>query len=387
LNQYNDVWAEIDLRSFSHNIHQFKSILSSSTRLMAVLKANAYGHGLAEVSGRVLADGADVLGVARINEAIGIREAGFDAPILIFGPTPPDLAGKLVDYDLTQSIWSYEMARLLSETAGPGSHKIKAHLKVDTGMGRLGILPCDLAQGVDGFEISAQAIEEVALIKKLPGIDLEGIYTHFATADAADKTPAFRQFEIFMRLLEKLKKSGIEFEMRHAANSAAIIDMPETHLDMVRLGISLYGYYPSSEVDADKVGILPVMTLKSRIIHLKKVKPGFCVSYGATWKASSPTMIATVSIGYGDGYSRLLSSKSKMLVRGRLAPVVGRICMDQTMLDVGEIPDAEVGDEVVVFGPHDTLPIGADSVANYINTISYEVLTGISGRVPRIYIR
>ena len=382
-----DVWAEIDLRSFSHNIRQFKNILCPSARLMAVLKANAYGHGLLEVAGRVLEAGAQVLGVARISEAIAIRRAGFDAPILIFGHTPPELAGKLIDYNLTQSIWSYEMARSLSEALPPGGWKIKAHLKVDTGMGRLGMVPCDLGRSTDDPEISAQVIGDVALIKRLPGIELEGVYTHFATADAADKTYAVRQFEIFNRFLEKVKKQGIEFEICHAANSAAIIDMPQTHLDMVRLGISLYGYAPSEFVDADKVGILPVMTLKSRIIHLKKVNAGFCVSYGRTWKATSPTVIATVSIGYGDGYSRLLSSKAKMLVRGRLAPVAGRVCMDQTMLDVGQIPDVAVGDEVVVFGPHKTLPIGADRIAEHINTISYEVLTQISDRVPRVYIR
>lgn len=382
-----DVWAEIDLRSFSHNIRQFKNILHPSARLMAVLKANAYGHGLLEVAGRVLEAGAQVLGVARISEAIAIRRAGFDAPVLIFGHTAPELAGKLIEYDLTQSLWSYEMARSLSDAVPPGGRKIKTHLKIDTGMGRLGMMPCDLGQSSDDPEISEQVVDDVTLIKRLPGIELEGVYTHFATADAADKTPAVRQFAIFNRFLEKVKKQGIEFEIRHAANSAAIIDMPQTHLDMVRLGISLYGYAPSEYVDAGKVGILPAMTLKSRIIHLKKVNAGFCVSYGRTWQAAAPTVIATVSLGYGDGYSRLLSSKAKMLVRGRLAPVAGRVCMDQTMLDVGQIPDVAVGDEVVVFGPHKTLPIGADRIAEHINTISYEVLTGISDRVPRVYIR
>lgn len=382
-----DVWSEIDLRSFSHNIRQFKNILRPSARLMAVLKANAYGHGLLEVAGRVLKDGAQVLGVARISEAIAIRRAGFDAPVLIFGHTPPELAGKLIEYNLTQTLWSYEMARSLSEAVPPGGRKIKIHLKIDTGMGRLGMLPCDLGRTSGYPEISQHAVDDVILIKKLPGIKLEGVYTHFATADAPDKTQAIRQFEIFNRFLEKVKKRGIEFEIRHAANSAAIIDMPQTHLDMVRLGISLYGYSPSGFVDADKLGILPVMTLKSRIIHLKKVNAGFCVSYGRTWQATAPTKIATVSIGYGDGYSRLLSSKGKMLVRGRLAPVAGRVCMDQTMLDVGQIPDVEVGDEVVVFGPHKILPIGADRMAKHINTISYEVLTQISDRVPRVYIR
>ena len=382
-----DVWAEIDLRSISHNIKQIKSLLSPSTRLMAVVKANAYGHGILEVAGRVLSDGAEALGVARIGEAIRIREAGFDAPILIFGHTPPEMAGALIDYNLTQTFWSYQTARLLSDAVLSMNRKIKAHLKVDTGMGRLGILSCDLCQPIENIDIPDHVVKEVESIKRLPGIDLEGIYTHFATADATDKTFARQQYEIFNQLLGQLKKQGIEFKTRHVANSAAIIDMPETHLDMVRAGISLYGYYPSENVDLNKINILPAMTLKSRIIHLKKVNSGFYVSYGATEKTSQSTVIATVSIGYADGYSRLLSSKGKMLVRNRLSPVIGRICMDQTMLDVGEIPDVAMGDEVVVFGPHENLPVGANYIASKINTISYEILTGVSGRVPRVYTR
>lgn len=354
---------------------------------MAVVKANAYGHGILEVAGQVISAGAHVLGVARINEAIQLREFGLDVPILIFGHTPPEMAGALIDYHLTQTFWSYQTARLLSDAAQSMNQKIKAHLKVDTGMGRLGVVPCDLCRTPESPYISDHAVKEVELIKRLPGIDLEGIYTHFATADAADKTLALRQFDIFNQFLGHLKKQGIEFKTRHAANSAAIIDMPETHLDMVRAGISVYGYYPSGSVYSNKIDILPAMTLKSRIIHLKEVNSGFAVSYGATEKTFRPTVIATVSIGYADGYRRLLSSKGKMLVCNRLAPVIGRICMDQTMLDVGEIPDVAMGDEVVVFGPHEKLSIGADNIAKHINTISYEVLTGVSDRVSRVYIR
>ncbi len=382
-----DVWAEIDLRSISHNIKQIKSLLNPASGLMAVLKANAYGHGILEVAGRVLSDGADALGVARIREAIRIREAGFDAPILIFGATPPEMAGTLIEYDLTQSVWAYEAARLFSDAAKTLKRKIKVHVKVDTGMGRLGIVPCDLCQPFKKIAIADGAIREISAIKRLPGIDLEGIYTHFATADAADKSMAVRQFEVFTEFLAQLKKQGIEFKVRHAANSAAIIDMPDTHLDMVRAGITVYGYYPSDSVDMNKIRIIPAMTLKSRIIHLKEVNSGFAVSYGAAAETSRPTVIATVSIGYADGYNRLLSSKGRMLVRGCLAPVIGRICMDQTMLDVGKIPGVALGDEVVVFGPHEQFPIGADHISKAINTLSYEILTGVSDRVPRVFIR
>ena len=381
-----DVWAEIDLQAVSHNFKNIRRIVKPQSGVMAVLKANAYGHGLVEVAGRVLADGADMLGVARIDEAIKIREAGFDAPVLIFGHTPPGLAPALVAYDLTQSIWSCDMARALAD-AVPGGRRLNVHVKIDTGMGRLGWVPCHPQKTTNHPEISESVIRDICSIKKLPAIDLQGIYTHFATADAPDKAFADRQFSIFHHLLDALEQQGVEFKIRHAANSAAIIDMPHTHLDMVRLGIALYGYYPSEFVDAGKAALRPVMTLKSRIIHLKKVPAGFTVSYGGVWKASSPTVIATVALGYGDGYSRLLSSKAKMLVRGRLAPVAGRVCMDQTMLDVGEIPDVAVGDEVMVFGAHPTLPVGADSIAKQINTIIYEIVTGVSSRVPRVYVR
>jgi alanine racemase len=380
-----DVWAEIDLRSISHNIKQIKNILNPGSRLMVAVKANAYGHGLLEIAGHAAAEGVDALGVARFSEAVQIRESGIDTPILIFGHTPPVLAEKLVDYDLIQTIWSYQTACFFSEKAQSVKKKIKAHLNVDTGMGRLGMLPGDISSADKTGHISKKSLDEVESIKRLPGIYLEGIYTHFATADHADKTMAHRQFEIFIDFVNHLKKRGIDFNVRHAANSAAIIDMPDTHLDMVRAGISIYGHFPSDDVNKKKIMLKPVMTLKSKIIHLKKVAAGFKISYGATAETRRPTTIATVPIGYGDGYSRLLSSKGKMIVRGHPAPVVGRICMDQTMLDVGDIPDVQLGDEVVVFGCQGDLSISANEIAKDINTISYEVLSVISQRVHREY--
>jgi alanine racemase len=215
---------------------------------------------------------------------------------------------------------------------------------------------------------------------------VEGIYTHFASADESDKTSASRQFKIFSEFLARLKQKGIEFKIRHAANSAAIIDMPETHLDMARAGIAIYGYYPSRSVNTRKIRLRPALTLKSRIIHLKTVGAGFKVSYGGTEETAHPTTIATVSVGYADGYSRRLSSKGKMMIAGSLAPVVGRVCMDQTMLDVGHLPDVRVGDEVVVLGSQESSPIAGDEIAKLLNTISYEILTGISHRVARIYL-
>jgi len=382
-----DVWAEIDLKAISHNVSEMKRILSKNTRLMAVVKANAYGHGVLEVAGQALFSGADALGVARISEAIQIRKGGIDAPILIFGHTPQALAVSLIDYDLTQAIWSYETAVTLSDIARSCNAKIKTHINIDTGMGRLGVMPCDLTRPSDPVYILKEAVNLVEAVCRLPGIDVEGVYTHFASADEADKTAAIRQFKIFSEFLARLKQKGIEFKIRHAANSAAIIDMPETHLDMARAGIAIYGYYPSGSVNSRKISLRPALTLKSRIIHLKTVGAGFKVSYGGTEETAHPTTIATVSVGYADGYSRRLSSKGKMMIAGRLATVIGRVCMDQTMLNVGPLPDVRVGDEVVVLGSRENSPIAVDEIAKLLNTISYEILTGISHRVVRIYRR
>ncbi|MCU0597657.1 MAG: alanine racemase [Desulfobacterales bacterium] len=380
-----NVWAEIDLAAVSHNVGQLKKLLRPECLLMAVVKANAYGHGMIEVSGRALKEGADFLGVARISEAIRLREGYIDAPVLIFGYTDPEYAATLINYDLTQTVYAFEHAKRLSDMARQLGGKIKIHLKVDTGMGRLGILPCELNPPEFQGKFLGSAIREVEMIARLPGIKLEGIYTHFATADHPDKTFALRQFELFDLFIAEIKKCGIEIKIKHAANSAAIIEMPQTHMDMVRAGISVYGIYPSDSTDRTKISLKPVMALKSRVIHVKRVNAGFSVSYGAAARTGRPTAIATVAIGYADGFNRQLSSAGRMLVNGASAPVIGRVCMDQTMIDVGDAREALVGDEVVVIGTQGVQSIGVDEIAHKIHTISYEVLTGVSDRVQRIY--
>ena len=380
------VWAEIDLTAIAHNVNALKRATHPEARLMAVVKANAYGHGYREVAAKALECGVEILGVARVDEAVKLRESGFDVPILIFGITPPCHAETLLKYDLTQTVSSLEGAQVLSDIAAQSGKKIRTHLKVDTGMGRLGIQPDGRRYDANRFEIDESAIKEVESIVRLTGLELEGIYTHFATADSSDKSYADRQFEIFMVFLDALNRSGIHFSVRHAANSAGIIDLPDTHLDMVRAGIALYGLYPSAEVDKNRIALKPAMALKTRIAHLKKVPAGFKISYGITYETKKPTTIATVSVGYADGYSRLLSSRGNMLVCGRKAPVVGRVCMDQTMLDVGHIPEANLDEEVVVFGTQGDQTITADEVAESSGTINYEVVSSITERVPRVYI-
>jgi len=377
-------WAEVDLEAISHNVRKLRRITDPGAYLMAVVKANAYGHGVIEVTRKVLENGADSLGVARIEEGIELRKAGVKESVLIFGYTSPELAHKLIGFDLTQTVWSYTTARALSDIA-VSSNKIKVHLKVDTGMGRLGLLPDCRRPPVTEQNLIGNAIREVESISSLSGIELEGVYTHFATADSSDKTYAGKQFEIFVDFLNELRRAGMNPPLCHAANSAAIIDMPETHLDMVRAGIAIYGLYPSDEVNKRRIVLKPAMTLKSKIVHLKKVPPGFKVSYGSTYKTPKPTTIASIPVGYADGFNRLLSSRGHMLVRGRRAPIVGRVCMDQTMLDVGHIPDVNLEDEVVIFGRQKDESITVDEIAASLNTINYEIVSALTARVPIIY--
>ncbi len=370
------MYAEINLNAISHNVRELRRLTHPKARLMAVVKADAYGHGAVRISQQALQNGAELLGVARIREGIHLREAGFDVPILIFGYTPPDLGKKLIEFSLTQSVYSYKSAELLSDIASSSGHKIKIHIKTDTGMGRVGLLLTNP---------HSSPIHEVESIAKLPGIELEGIFTHFAKSDYSDKSFTKRQLEIFTDFIYKLRIRGIDIPIKHAANSAAIIEMPETHLDMVRAGISLYGLYPSEEVDKNLIALKPAMELKSKVVYLKKVPAGFRVSYGCTYETGKPSVIATVDIGYADGLNRRLSSHGYMLVHGYRSPIVGRICMDLTMLDVGHIPDVCIGDEAVIFGRQGDSEITVDEIASMLDTINYEVVSGIADRVPRIY--
>jgi alanine racemase len=380
------VKAEIDLKAIAHNIKELRRITRSSARLMAVVKANGYGHGAIEVAQSAIKNGADVLGVARLEEGIQLRKAGIEAPILIFGFTHPDLAAALLEYDLTQTVYTLASARAFSQTAASHRKKIKIHLKVDTGMGRLGLLPRNF-QLDNSVAINANAIEEALAIAGLKGLELEGIYTHFATADSADKSYAENQLDLFMNYLNRLRQAGLEPPVRHAANSAAAIDMPHSHLDLVRPGIAIYGLFPSDEVNKKHVSLKPAMSLKAKIIHLKEVPAGFKVSYGITHETRQATTIATIPIGYADGLNRLLSSRGQMLVHGQRAPIIGRVCMDLTMLDVGHIDSVQMGDEVVIFGQQDNDSITVDEIASTLNTINYEIVSTITARVQRIHLK
>jgi alanine racemase len=374
--------AVIDLDAVAANVRALRAITTPRSRMMAVVKADAYGHGCTQVSRTALENGADCLAVARIEEGMGIRKAGIQAPVLIFGHIPDADLPDLFEYDLTPTVYSLPVAESISKVAGKKGKKIPVHVKVDTGMGRLGLYPDSPA--ASRIDATTSLILKTS---KLPGLHLEGIYTHFATADQADQRFARAQLEIFLGILGQIEKEGLDIPIRHAANSGAIINLPESHLDMVRPGIALYGLNPSKEVGTGRTSLSPAMTLETKIIHLKKVPAGFPVSYGCTHTTTAPTVIATVPVGYADGYSRSLSNRGHMLVRGRKVPVVGRVCMDLTLLDVGDIPEVALGDEVVVFGRQGDAEISADHLADILDTINYEIVTSVSHRVPRVYDR
>ncbi len=379
-------WAEIDLNAYAHNIQELKRITRPPARLMAVVKANAYGHGAVEISRRALQNGAGYLGVARINEAVALRKAGLSAPILILGYSPPALAETLTEYELTQTVYHFRTAQALSDRARRTGRKIKIHIKVDSGMGRLGFVLPSSDMDITNEQSDDNCLKQILSIARLAGLQVEGIFTHFATADSADKSYANLQLERFSAFMNHLTAAGLQIPIVHAANSAALIDMPGSHFDMVRPGIATYGLYPSAEVNKSTVDLRPVMALKSRVIHLKKVPAGFYVSYGITHRTSKPTTIATVPVGYADGYNRLLSSRGHMLVHGQRVPIIGRVCMDLTMLDVGRLSGVAIEDEVVVFGQQADAAITADELAAELNTINYEIVATITARVPRVYI-
>lgn len=380
------LFAEIDLDAISHNIKKVKAQLSPGVKFMAVVKADAYGHGAVEVSRHAQSIGADFLGVARIEEGIRLRQEGITIPILVFCPAGHDDVILAAENDLSITVASHETAKKISDIAVRENRRVRAHLKIDTGMGRIGLLPSEFSHEHNFWDFGEKDVEAIQQTAKLPNIFFEGIFTHFATSDEPDTSYTESQHNTFIRLLSKLESNGVVFPIRHASNSAAIFRHPSTHLDMVRSGIAFYGLSPFADPSID-LDIIPAMSLKSRIIHLKIIPKNFLVSYGSTWKSDSERLIATVPVGYADSYSRLFSSRAHMLVRGKKVPVAGRVCMDLTMIDVTDVPDAKIGDEVVVFGKQFDSEVSANELARLSGTINYEIVCGLTSRVHKIYKR
>ena len=373
-------WAQINLDALDNNITQIKSVIDPSAKLCAVVKADCYGHGYEYTAQQMQESGADWFAVSNLAEALQMRKAGIDRPVLILGYTPPDKVRELVYNDISQAVYSLSYARALSENAALYGVTVNAHIKVDTGMSRIGFLYHD---SVEDYPV----IDEIEKVCSLPGINPEGIFTHFSSADCADGELFTRlQYDLFLSACDRLAARGIYFEIRHCSNSAGILNYREMNFDMVRAGIILYGLYPSSAVERP-VKLLPVMELKTVISMLKTVPAGTPVSYGRTFTAEHEMRIATVPIGYADGYPRRLSNKMSMLVNGHRAPVIGNVCMDQTMLDVTGIDNVFEGKQITVFGKDGGAYISVDELAEKAGLINYEVLCSLSRRVPRVYIK
>ncbi len=371
----NRTWAQIDLDALAYNMRNIRKITEKSAIVNAVVKADAYGHGVEEVSRTVLANGASRLSVACISEAKQLRRAGIDAPVMILGASDEKEAEEIVKYDIIPAVFSYNFAKAVSDAAVKAGKIAKIHIKVDTGMSRIGFV---------AGENEEAAVDEIKKIRKLPNIEIEGIFSHFSTSDEADDRYTKRQFKIFKEFCDMLSDSGIKIPIRHIANSAAIMMYPETHLEMVRAGIVLYGLYPSEEVDKSRLPLMPVMSLKSRITMVKEKEAGWGVSYGREYITGSRTRIATVPVGYADGYTRNLAKNACILLKdGTRAKIIGRICMDQCMIDVTNVNNINAGDEVTLFGADG---ITADDIAGWMGTINYEVVCLVSKRIPRVYI-
>jgi alanine racemase len=371
----NRAWAEIDLDAIAHNTREIKKLTGSKVEMMGVVKADAYGHGVLEVVRTLLDNGVTQLAVSMLDEAIQIRKMGIDVPILVLNYTDPARADEIIHNRVTQTVFSTDLAQALSAAAVRLGKDVRIHVKVDTGMTRVGFIP--------GYN----AVRNIMEISRLPGIILEGIFTHFASADESDKSYTLMQFERFMNLCTELTRAGIHIPVKHVCNSAGILQYPEMHLDIVRPGIILYGLYPSREV-AGKIDLRPAMTLKANVIFVKDVDKDTYVSYGRTFRTDRKSRIATIPIGYADGYTRLMSNKGRMLVNGEYAPVIGRICMDQCMLDVTDLKhDVHVGDEVVIFGRQNGSCISVDEIADQVGTINYELVCIIGKRIPRVYLK
>jgi len=389
MNTVNDhpIWAEIDLDAITRNFQSVRQLIKPETKIMSVVKANGYGHGSVDAAHTVSAAGTDALGVARHGEGVALRKSGLRQPILVFGYTPPDAAREIIEYDLMQTVFSPSYAHSLNDQACAVGGRIKVHIKIDSGMGRLGLVPEQLnGEQKNDHTQKSLICNDVISIAKLANLEIEGAYTHLAASDSSDKTSAYRQLMLFEEVVSLLEADGIPIPVKHAANSAAIIDLPESHLDMVRPGIMLYGLYPSVEVAHNRIDLTPAMQLKARIAQLKDVPKGFKVSYGHTYSTRRATRLATVPVGYADGYNWKLSSEGVMLVGGQRAPVVGRVCMDQTIIDVGHIDGVRCGDEVVIIGRQDEAVLSVEEMARQLGTINYEIVATLMARVPRVYV-
>ena len=373
---YSRVYAEINLDAILHNMEQMRKLLKEDTKIMGVIKTDGYGHGAVPI-GKELEKLEYTWGyaTATVEEAEILRRNGLKKPILVLGATFPEQYEAMADLELRVNVYSIGQAERMEEAAAKMKKKIIVHAKIDTGLSRL------------GFQVTEQAADEIARISKMPHIIMEGIFTHFAKSDARDKTMANQQLESFAKMKQMLEERQIEIPMIHCSNSAAIIDMPEANMNAVRAGISLYGMWPSDEVKKENINLAPVMSLKSCIVFLKELEKGRVISYGATYETSKKQRIATIPVGYGDGYPRSLSNKGYVLIHGKKAPICGRICMDQFMVDVTDIPEAREGDMVTLVGKDHGAEITMEEIGDLSGRFNYEFACDLGKRIPRVYVK
>ena len=360
-------WAEINLDNLKYNFKNIREKTEKSAKIMAIIKADGYGHGAVQLARALRKEGADCFGVALCDEGIQLRHHRIEEDILILGIVPDEKIEDIIEYNLIPAVTSFDFADKLNKRA---DDKVKIHIKVDTGMGRI------------GFSCTNESVKTIKEISMLKNIEIEGIFTHFATADEENEEKTLKQFDKFMNFVEMLEKEGVHIPVKHCTNSAAIMRFPQMHLDMVRPGIILYGYYPSMYLKGKEIDLKPVMTLKSLVTTVKTVEQDSEISYGGTYTAKKGEKIATLGIGYADGLLRTLSNKLKVEVKGEKFNQTGRICMDQCMIDVSNANNINAGDEAVIFGENNS----ADELAEICGTISYEILCMVGKRVPRVYL-
>lgn len=372
--KYSRVYAEIDMDAIAENFRVMHERISPKTKMVAVIKTDGYGHGAVPIA-RMIQPEDYIWGfaVATMTEAMILRKNQITKPVLILGYTFEEDYEDLIRYEIRPVVFKLDMAKELSQAAVQLKKTLSIHIGLDTGMSRI------------GFSDTEESIKTIREIASLPGIKIEGMFTHFAKADELDKAPANRQFERYMHFAHRLEEAGVAIPLKHVSNSAALMELADMNLDLVRAGISIYGIYPSAEVSRDSMKLTPAMSLHSRIVYIKEIETGTQISYGGTFTAPHPMRIATIPVGYGDGYPRMLSNKGYVLIHEKRARILGRICMDQFMVDVTDIPEAQELDEVILVGRQGNEEITVDELGDLCGRFSYEFICDIGKRVPRIY--
>lgn len=367
------VYARIDLDALDENVQGIKQCKNPDTMLMGVVKAGAYGHGADVLAHELESMGFDWFAVATADEGIEIRHSGVKKPILVLGYCHEYQYPELIEWDITPTIFTYEMADALNQAAKAAGKIVNIHIKIDTGMSRI------------GFLVEEETLEYIKKIAAMEYLHIQGVFTHFACADTLDKSHVLGQIEKFHWMLDRMNEEGITPEICHCSNSASIMELPSEHMNMVRAGIILYGLYPSDEVRKERLDLKPVMSLYSHVVHVKEVPKGTTVGYGATYTTTKKTRIATVPVGYADGYPRSLSNKASVLILGKRAPIIGRVCMDQFMVDVTDIPEATTGDVVTLIGKDGNEMLSVEEISEMAGSFNYEFICDVSWRVPRVY--